>query len=90
MRVELQKGQVRIARSVYVESLRVLEKASIKSEFGELRVKYSLDGNVLLATQTLSFTVSRIPPEKYPDFRDFVNASLRAERQRLRVLKTIP
>ena len=73
-----------------MESLRVPDKTSIKSEFGELQVEYSLDGNVLLATQILSFTVSRIPPEKYPEFRDFVNASLRAERQRLRVQKIAP
>src|SRR6266853_5448766 len=68
----------------------VPDRISIKSEFGELQVEYSLDGSVLLATQIFSFTVSRIPPEKYPDFRDFVNASLRAERQRLRVQKITP
>ena len=90
MRVELPKGQIRVNGSVDAESLRVPDKASIKSEFGELHVEYSLNGNILLATQTLSFTVSRIPPEKYPDFRDFVNASLRAERQRLRVQKITP
>jgi hypothetical protein len=69
---------------------RVPDKTSIKSEFGELEVEYTVSGNTLLATQTLSFTLSRIPPEKYPDFRDFVNASLRAEQRRLRVLKIAP
>ena len=66
------------------------DKTSIESQFGKLQVEYSLDGNVLLATQIFSFTVSRIPPEKYPDYRDFVNDSLRAERQRLRVQKITP
>ncbi len=85
-----QKAEYRIELSSGMRIDRVPEKTSIKSEFGELQVEYSLDGNVLLATQTLSFTVSRIPPEKYPDFRDFVNASFRAERQRLRMLKIAP
>jgi Domain of Unknown Function with PDB structure (DUF3857)/Transglutaminase-like superfamily len=85
-----QKGEYRIELPAGMRIERVPEKTSIKSEFGELQVEYSLDGNVLLATQTLSFTVSRVPPEKYPEFRDFVNASLRAERQRLRVQKIVP
>ena len=85
-----QKGEYRIELPAGMRIDRVPEKTSIKSEFGELQVEYSLGGNVLLATQTLSFTVSRIPPEKYPDFRDFVNAALRAERQRLRVQKINP
>jgi hypothetical protein len=62
----------------------------VKSEFGDLAIDYSVNGNVVQATQILSFTLSRIPSEKYPDFRDFVNASLRAERVRLRVVKTAP
>ena len=69
---------------------RVPEKSLIKSEFGELEVEYSISGNVLIATQTLSFTQSHIPADKYPEFRDFVNASLRVERQRLRVVKIAP
>jgi hypothetical protein len=85
-----QKAEYRIELPPGMRIDRVPEKSSIKSEFGELQVEYSLDGNVLLATHTLSFIVSRIPPEKYPDFRDFVNAALRAERQRLRVQKIAP
>lgn len=69
---------------------RIPDKTSIKSEFGELQVEYSINGNVLFATQTLSFTQARISPEKYPAFRDFVNASLRTERQRLRVVRITP
>jgi hypothetical protein len=81
------KGEYRIELPPDMRVEHVPDKTSIKSEFGELEVEYSVDGNVLLATQTLSFTLSRILPEKYPDFRDFVNASLRAGRQRLRTLK---
>jgi hypothetical protein len=69
---------------------RLPQKTSIKSEFGELNVEYTTDGNAFLVTDTLTFTLSRIPPEKYPDFRDFVNSALRAERLRLRVVKSTP
>ena len=85
-----QKAEYRIELPPGMRIDRVPERTAMRSEFGDLQVEYSLDGNVLLATQTLSFTVSRIPPEKYPDFRDFVNAALRAERQRLRVQKSTP
>jgi hypothetical protein len=69
---------------------RVPDKLSVKSDFGELSIEYSIAGEALLATETLSFSQGRIPPEKYPEFRDFVNASIRAERQRLRVVKITP
>jgi hypothetical protein len=69
---------------------RLPEKASVKSEFGEMTIEYSMSGNVLVATQTVSFTQSRIPPDKYPDFRDFVNAYIRATRQRIRVVNATP
>ena len=65
---------------------RLPDKTSTKSEFGEITIEYSMSGNVLVATQTVSFAQSRILPEKYPDFRDFVNAYIRATRQRLRVM----
>jgi hypothetical protein len=66
------------------------EKTSIKSEFGEVTIEYSMSGNVLVAAQSVSFAQSRIPPDKYPDFRDFVNAYIRATRQRLRVVNATP
>ena len=65
---------------------RIPEKVSTKSEFGEVAIEYSMSGNVLVATQTVSFAESRIFPAKYPDFRDFVNAYSRATRLRLRVV----
>jgi hypothetical protein len=69
---------------------RVPDKISLKSELGELSIEYTMAGDVLVASETLSFSRGRIPPEKYPEFRDFVNASIRAERQRLRVVKITP
>jgi hypothetical protein len=69
---------------------RLPDKTSMKSEFGEVTIEYSMSGNVLVATQTVSFAQSRIPPEKYLDFRDFVNGYIRATRQRLRVMNAAP
>jgi hypothetical protein len=65
---------------------RLPEKTSVKSEFGEIMIEYSAEGNQIIATQTISFSESRIAPEKYPQFRDFVNSYLRASRQRVRVV----
>jgi hypothetical protein len=65
---------------------RMPDKIALKSEFGEMTIEYSISGNVLVATQTVSFTQSRISSDKYPDFRDFVNTYIRATRQRLRVM----
>jgi hypothetical protein len=66
------------------------DKLSVKSEFGELQIEYSTEGGTVTAKEVLSFSQTRISPEQYPQFRDFVNASLRAERQRLRVVKVTP
>lgn len=66
------------------------DRVSVKSEFGELTIEYSVNGNVLTASENLSFSQGLIPPEKYMGFRDFVNASIRAERQRLRVVTAAP
>lgn len=69
---------------------RLPDKASLHSEFGEFETEFSLDGGILVAKQSLSFVHTRIPPEKYAAFRDFVNAILRAESQRLRVVTASP
>ena len=69
---------------------RLPDTLSMKSEFGEVRIEYSMSGGILVATQSVSFEQSRIPPEKYPDFRDFVNAYIRATRQRLRAVSATP
>ena len=69
---------------------RIPEKTQMKSEFGEMEVEYSTSGNVLHAVRTVSYTQSRIPPEKYPAFRDFVIGNIRLERLRLRVVKIAP
>ncbi len=69
---------------------RIPDKTAVKSEFGEVTIEYSMSGNALLATQTVSFAQSRILPDKYPDFRDFVNTYIRASRQRIRVINATP
>ena len=62
------------------------DKTSISSEFGEVTIEYSVSGDALVAMQIVSFTQSRILPDKYPDFRNFVNAYIRATRLRLRMV----
>jgi hypothetical protein len=65
---------------------RLPDKTSISSEFGEVTIEYSMSGDALVATQTVSFKQSRILPDKYPEFRNFVNAYIRATSQRLRMV----
>lgn len=84
------KCEYRLELPVGMRIERLPEKTSIKSEFGEISIEYSMSGSVLAATQTVSFAQSRILPDKYPDFRDFVNTYIRATRQRLRVINTTP
>jgi hypothetical protein len=69
---------------------RLPDKVSVKSEFGEITIEYSMNGDALVAMQMMSFAQSRIPPDKYPDFRDFVNTYIRATRQRVRVVNATP
>jgi hypothetical protein len=84
------KGEYRVELPPGMRMDSLPKKTSIRSAFGEVEVEYSLDANILLATKTISFTLSRIPPENYADFRDFVNAFLRVDRQRFRVVKIVP
>jgi hypothetical protein len=83
------KCDYRLELPVGMKIERLPDKISIKSEFGEVTIEYSLSGNILVATQTVSFTQSRILPDKYANFRDFVNTYIRATRQRLRVMNAI-
>ena len=66
------------------------EKTRIQSEFGEIEIEYATAGNVLHATQTLTYTQSRISPEKYPQYREFTTKNLRLEKLRLRMVKIAP
>ena len=81
------KGEYHIELPPGVQVGRVPDKVSLQSEFGALEIEYSLSGDTLSATQTLSVTVSRIPAEKHSNFRDFVNRVLRQGSQRLRLQK---
>ncbi|MGH9680609.1 MAG: DUF3858 domain-containing protein, partial [Candidatus Acidiferrales bacterium] len=69
---------------------RVPENKQATSEFGAFQVEYSESGNTLQVTRTTTYSVSRIPPENYPAFRDFVTGNLRLERQLLRMVKIAP
>lgn len=78
--------QYQIESPVGEYAQRLVKNSTIQSWFGDSEARNSVSGNALLATEKLTFTMSRIPPEKYGAFRDFVNSALRAERERLRVL----
>jgi hypothetical protein len=80
------KGEYRIMLPAGMRVSGVPEKISVKSDFGSLDVDYSANGNVVLANFALSFTMSRVPPEKYDAFREFVNAVRRAGQVRLRAM----
>ncbi len=80
------KGEYRILLPAGMRVSGVPERTSVKSDFGSLDVDYSANGNVVLANFALSFTMSRIPPDKYEAFRQFVNAALRAGQVRLRAM----
>lgn len=80
------KGEYRLELPPGMRVERVPEKTSLKSDYGELEIEYSTTGNALVVKNTLIFGMSRIPAEKYAEFRDFVNAVSRAERMRLRAV----
>ena len=67
------KGDYRIELPPSMKIDRLPDAVSVQSEFGSVQIKYSLSGNVLEVHQALSFTFSRIPPEKFPEFREFIN-----------------
>jgi hypothetical protein len=79
-------GEYRILLPAGMHVGGVPEETSVKSDFGSLVVDYSANGNMVLANFALSFTMSRVPPEKYEAFRGFVNAVLRAGQVRLRAM----
>jgi hypothetical protein len=80
------KGEYRLELPPGMKVERVPEKARVKTDYGELETEYVASGNVLVAKSTLTFAMSRIPAEKYFEFRDFVNAASRVERLRLRAV----
>jgi Domain of Unknown Function with PDB structure (DUF3857)/Domain of Unknown Function with PDB structure (DUF3858)/Transglutaminase-like superfamily len=69
---------------------RIPDKTQMKSEFGDMQIEYAATGNILRVVQILSYSQSRISPEKYPAFREYVNGTLRLEKQRLRIVKSTP
>jgi len=80
------RAEYEIEIPVGFEMDRVPDPVSIDTEFGSLRVEYSVAENgVLTAVHQVIYRLSRISPEQYPAFRDFINQASRLERQRLRL-----
>jgi hypothetical protein len=82
------RGEYRVELPIGMTVMGTPDDISLESEFGRLDVEYSVTGNVVVAKETLSFTASRIAPEKYGAFREFVNAVRRAEQVRMRAVRT--
>jgi hypothetical protein len=80
------KGEYHIMLPAGMRISGVPASTSLKSDFGSLDVDYSANGNVVRANFLVSFTMSRVPPEKYDAFREFVNAVRRAGQVRLRAM----
>jgi Domain of Unknown Function with PDB structure (DUF3857) len=81
------RAQYRVELPVGMTVAELPQPASVKSEFGTLEVSYSVDGTAVAAEEELLLVASRIPPEKYEAFRQFVNAVRRAEQVRLRTIR---
>ena len=81
------RGTYRIELPADMRIANLPNSTQIKSDFGGFDVAYSLDGDNLVVSLTLSFTQSRISPKQYPAFRDFLNSCLRVEMQRIRIVK---
>jgi hypothetical protein len=82
-------GEYRIELPPDMRVAAVPPETSLETEFGSLRVYYATSGNILVATESLSFTASRIPVEKFEAFREFLNATRRVGQIRLRAVKAI-
>jgi hypothetical protein len=82
------KGEYRIILPAGMRVGSVPEETSLESDFGSLDVAYSTTGNVIVANYELSFTMSRVPPDKFEAFRAFINSVRRAGQVRLRAMKT--
>jgi hypothetical protein len=82
------QGQYRVELPLGMTVAETPSDTVLESEFGSLRVEYTVKENIVLTSETLSFTASRIPAEKFEAFRTFINGIRRAEQVRLRAVKT--
>lgn len=57
------------------------EATRLQTRFGTFSQTWSYEGDELKVERALSFVVSRIEPQEYPEFRDFVTAIQRADAQ---------
>jgi hypothetical protein len=81
------RGEYRVQLPAGMTVADVPRDASLQTEFGSLEVKYTVKENVVTTSETVSFSASRIPVEKFELFRQFVNDIRRAEQVRLQAVK---
>jgi hypothetical protein len=81
------RGQYRVELPLGMTVAGVPKRTSLESEFGSLQAEYTVNGNAVITTETLSFTLSQVPAEKYEAFRQFVNAVRRVEQVQLRAVR---
>jgi hypothetical protein len=65
----------------------VPDAVSIQTDFGTIEINYSVQGQTLIASYNAAYSMSRIPVERYDEFRDFLNRGSRLARQRLRIVR---
>ena len=81
------RGTYRIELPAGMRVERLPEAVKVESEFGTLQIYYGINGQILTAVHSLNYSVSRIPAEKFQEFREFVNRASRLGRQRLRAVR---
>jgi len=78
-------GEYKIELPPGFELDRLPDPVTIETKFGSVRLEYTLTDGVLTTVHEVSYRVSRIAPDQYPAFRNFINQASRLERQRLRI-----
>jgi hypothetical protein len=84
---EYVQGEYRVELPVGMTVAGAPNDTSLETEFGSLHVEYSVNGNLIVTTERLTFTGGRIAPERYGAFREFINGIRRVEQVRLQAVK---
>jgi hypothetical protein len=64
---------------------RLPDDVELDTEFGSVKLSFEQEDNILRATHDVRYAGTRIPSEKFEEFRKFYNQISRAERLRLRL-----
>lgn len=67
---------------------RVPDAVSMQTDFGTIEINYSVQEQTLIASYHAAYSMSRIPVERYDEFRNFLNKGSRLARQRLRIVRS--